>query len=109
VRICNEDPEKAILNYDGSYKVKNIGLGGMLIESEHLLEIEGKLPMEMILNEEASIKFLGRIINCLLVKDKDIEHYDIRVEFIEMSEKDKEILVKFLNLCDTIDKNPSLQ
>jgi c-di-GMP-binding flagellar brake protein YcgR len=109
VRICIEDPEKAILNYDGSYKVKNIGLGGMLIESEHLLEIEGKLPMEMILNEEASIKFLGRIINCLLVKDKDIEHYDIRVEFIEMSEKDKEILVKFLNLCDTIDKNPSLQ
>ena len=62
VRICIEDPEKAILNYHGSYKVKNISLGGMLIESEHLLEIESKLPMEMILNEEASIKFLGRII-----------------------------------------------
>jgi c-di-GMP-binding flagellar brake protein YcgR len=109
VRICIEDPEKAILNYHGSYKVNNISLGGMLIESEHLLEIESKLPMEMILNEESSIKFLGRIINCLLVKDKDIEHYDIRVEFIEMSEKDKEILVKFTNLCDTIDKNPSFQ
>jgi c-di-GMP-binding flagellar brake protein YcgR len=109
VRICIEDPEEAILNYHGSYKVKNISLGGMLIESEHLLEIESKLPMEMILNEESSIKFLGRIINCLLVKDKDIEHYDIRVEFVEMSEKDKEILVKFINLCDTIDKNPSFQ
>jgi hypothetical protein len=52
---------------------------------------------------------LGRIINCLLVKDKDIKQYDIRVEFIEMSEKDKEILVKFVNLCDTIDNNPSFQ
>jgi hypothetical protein len=109
VRICIEDPEKAILNYQGSYKVKNISLGGMLIESEHLLEIESKLPMEMILNEESSIKFWGRTINSLLVKDKDIEHYDIRVEFIEMSEKDKEILVKFINLCDAIDKNPSFQ
>lgn len=109
VRICIEEPEKAILNYHGSYKVKNISLGGMLIESEHLLEIESKLPMEMILNEESSIKFFGRIINCLLVKDKDIEQYDIRVEFIGMSEKDEEILVNFINLCDTIDKNPSLQ
>jgi c-di-GMP-binding flagellar brake protein YcgR len=109
VRICIEDPEKATLNYHGSYKAKNISLGGMLIESEHLLEIESKLPMELILNEELSIKFLGRIINCLPVKNKDIEHYDIRVEFIEMSEKDKEILVEFINLCDTIDKNPSFQ
>jgi hypothetical protein len=109
VRICIEDPEKAMLNYHGSYKAKNISLGGMLIESEHSLEIESKLPMEMILNEELSIKFEGRIINCLLVKDKDIEYYDIRVEFIEMSEKNKEILVKFINLCDSIDKNPSFQ
>jgi len=109
VRICIEDPERAALNYHGSYKVRNISLGGMLIESEHLLEIESKLPMEMILNEEISIKFLGRIINCLLVKDKDIEHYDIRVEFIEMSEMDKEILVEFIRLLDTIDKNPSFQ
>jgi len=102
VRICIEDPEKAVLNYQGSYKAKNISLGGMLIESEHLLEIESKLPMEMILNEEVSIKFLGRIIDCLLVKDKDIEHYAIRVEFIEMSEMDKKILVEFIRLLDTI-------
>jgi c-di-GMP-binding flagellar brake protein YcgR len=107
VRIFIEDPEKATLNYQGSYKVKNISLGGMLMASEHLLGIESKLPMEMILNEELSIKFLGRIINCILVKEKDTEQYDIRVEFIEMSEKDKEILITFLNLCDTIDKNPS--
>ncbi len=50
---------------------------------------------------------MGRIIDCLLVKD--IEHYDMRVEFIEMSEKDKEILVEFLRPLDTIDETPPLQ
>ncbi len=107
VRIGIEDPEKAVLDYHEGYKVKNISLGGMLVESEHLLEIESQLPMEMILNEEVSIRFLGRIIDCLLVKD--IEHYDMRVEFIEMSEKDKEILVEFLSLLDTIDETPPSQ
>jgi hypothetical protein len=102
VRICIEDPEKAVLNYYESYKVKSLSLGGMLIESEHSLEIESKLPMEIILNEEICIKFLGRIIHCLLVKNKDIEHYDIGIEFIEMSEKDREILGEFIRLLDTV-------
>jgi hypothetical protein len=102
VRICIEDPEKAVLNYHESYKVKSLSLGGMLIESGHSLEIESKLPVEMILNEEISIKLLGRIIHCLLVKDKDIEHYDIGIEFIEISEKDREILGEFIRLLDTV-------
>jgi hypothetical protein len=59
VRICIEEPEKAILNYHGSYKVKRLSLGGMLIESEHPLEIESKFPMEIkTLTENSYIKFL---------------------------------------------------
>src|SRR4030042_6291827 len=89
VRICIEEPEKAVLNYHGSYKVKSLSLGGMLIESEHPLEIESKFPMEIkTLTENSYIQFLGRVASCLLIKNKDIEHYDIGIEFIEMSEKD---------------------
>jgi c-di-GMP-binding flagellar brake protein YcgR len=98
VRICIEDPDKAVLNYYESYKIKNLCLDGMLIESEHSLEIESKLPMEMTLAENRSIKLLGRVTSCLLIKNKDIEHYDIGIEFIEMSERDKEILTKFIHL-----------
>lgn len=107
VRIYIEDPEKAVLDYHESYKVKNLSVGGMLIESEYSLEIESKLPMEMILTEDLSIKFLGRITYCHLVKNKDIKHYDIGVEFIEISESDKEILLEFIRLLDTIDKSHS--
>jgi len=103
VRISIEDPEKAVLNYQGSYKVKSISLGGMLIESEHPLEIESKFPMEIkTLTENSYIKFLGRVASCLLIKNKDIEHYDIGIEFIEMSEKDREILVELIRVIDTV-------
>jgi len=103
VRISIEDPEKAVLNYQGSYKVKSISLGGMLIESEHPLEIESKFPMEIkTLTENSYIKFLGRVASCLLIKNKDIEHYDIGIEFIEMSEEDREILVELIRVIDTV-------
>ena len=103
VRICIQDPENAVLNYQGSYKVKSISLGGMLIESEHPLEIESKFPMEIkTLTENSYIKFLGRVASCLLIKNKDIEHYDIGIEFIEMSEKDGEILVELIRVIDTV-------
>jgi len=103
VRISIEDPEKAVLNYQGSYKVKSINLGGMLIESEHPLEIESKFPMEIkTLTENSYIKFLGRVASCLLIKNKDIEHYDIGIEFIEMSEEDREILVELIRVIDTV-------
>lgn len=106
VRVGIEDPEKAILDVPESYKVKNLNLGGMLIESAHALEIESKLPMEMTLTEDKSIKFLGKITSCLLTKYKNLETYDIGIEFVEMPEKDKEILVEFIRLLDTIDKIP---
>lgn len=109
IRICIQDPEKAALNYHGSYKVKSLSLGGMLIESEHSLEIENILPMEITLTENRCIKFLGRVASCLLIKNEDIERYDIRIEFIEMSERDRGILGEFIILLDTIDKSPSFQ
>jgi hypothetical protein len=103
VRISIEDPKKAVLNYQVSYKVKSISLGGMLIESEHPLEIESRFPMEIkTLSENSYIKFLGRIASCLLIKDKDIEFYDIGIEFIEMSERDREILVELIRVIDTV-------
>lgn len=102
VRIGIEDPEKAVLNYHGAYKVKSLSLAGMLIESEHSMEIENKLPMEITPTEISCIKVLGRVVSCLWVKNKDIEHYDIGVEFIEMSEKDRAILVELIRLLDTV-------
>lgn len=102
VRIGIEDPEKAVLNYHGGYKVKSLSLTGMLIESEHSMEIESKLSMEITPTENSCIKFLGRVASCLLIKNKDIEHYDIGVEFIEMSENDRKILVELIRVLDTV-------
>jgi Tfp pilus assembly protein PilZ len=101
VRIHVTTPEKAILNYQEAYKVKVLSLGGMLIESSHLLEAESTVPMELILPEDKSIIFQGRVASCLQKKDEDLLHYDIGIDFVNMTEKDKNILHEIIRLLDT--------
>jgi hypothetical protein len=63
--------------------------------------------MEVTLNEDKSIHFVGRVASCILTDNKDIEKYDIGIEFVEMSEKDGTILHEFIRLLENLD-NPLL-
>lgn len=105
MKIAIENPEKEMWrNYQGSYKVKSLSFGGMLVESGHPLEIESRFPMKVkTLTENSYMKFLGRVASCLLIKDNDIiEHYDIGIEFIEMLQKDREILGELIGVIDKV-------
>ena len=81
--------------YDGC-KVKKLSLGGMLIERDNPLEIEITMPMKLTFPQDKSITFQGRIASCLLIENSVPECYDIGVEFLEMPEKEKQMLVEFI-------------
>ncbi len=108
VRFKIEHPEKVVLNFYENYKVKKIGLGGMLIESKHALDIDDTFPMEITLTDEKSMKFVGRIASCLPKEHGKEAHYDIGVEFLDISERNKSILHEFIRLLNDIDKSRSL-
>jgi hypothetical protein len=109
VRIYIEDPEKAVLHFQENYKVKNLNLGGMLIESDHALEIDSKLPMEMALPDDGSIMFLGRVAYCRLIEQEDLMHYDIGIEFVDMPEQSGMKLREFIRLLDNMGMSSSSQ
>lgn len=107
VRIHIEAQAKAILNFQEDYKVKKISLGGMLIESEHALEIESKIDMEITLNEGKTVNIMGRFASCLMETEMNLKHYDLGIEFLEMSDKDREILNEFIRLLNNEDISSS--
>jgi c-di-GMP-binding flagellar brake protein YcgR len=102
VRVYIESSEESLLKFYESYKVKNLSLGGMLIESENILVPGNTLPLEIVLAEDKSIKVSGKVISCSRTKDNKIERYDIGMEFLDMTEKDKNILNEFLRLLDNL-------
>ena len=107
VRFNVEAPENAILHYPHSYSVKKISLSGMLIETIEKLPIERAFPMELILPEEPeSIKFLGRVASVHDVKDQSPMRYEIGIEFLNMSDRDKDRLKQFLQMFYQMDDIP---
>jgi hypothetical protein len=100
VRVFIENPEQSVLKVDETYKVKNICLGGMMIESEHALELESVVPVEMYFVEDNSLKITGKVVSCSMITDREPMHYKIGMEFIDMPEKDRDILTEFIRSLD---------
>jgi c-di-GMP-binding flagellar brake protein YcgR len=97
IRFHIKDPENAILMYPDDYKVKTISLGGLLIECSRNFEIESRIPMEMFIHDDNTLKFVGRVASCQ-VKDKEGQkQYDIGIEFLDLTEKDRKVLSSFID------------
>jgi len=98
VRFRLKEADKATLQEQDHYKVKNISLSGLLIESKHSLKLEDKINMQMALPDNKIISFLGRVVTCTMTKSAVPESYDIGMEFIDISEKDEKALKNFISL-----------
>jgi hypothetical protein len=107
-RLRIDTPEGAAVlhRYEGC-KVKALSLSGMLVESEFALNIEDRLPMKLTLAEDKSVTFNGRVASCRLIAGIIPPFYDMGIEFLEMSEEDKDTLRDFISLLDTIDTSPA--
>jgi hypothetical protein len=95
VRFLIHEPDKAMIHCDEEYKIKKISQGGMLIESNNTMQIEDVLPMEMTLADYEPIALWGRIVTCQVIQDIEPLRYDIGIEFIDMTEKGKNLLKSF--------------
>jgi c-di-GMP-binding flagellar brake protein YcgR len=103
LRFLIEDPEQAILDFREQCRVKKIGFGGMLVESDHHLDVESKYPLEITITEDKSIRLTGRVASCLLVKKKEGERYDIGIEFLDVSERTRGLLSEFIRLLENME------
>jgi Tfp pilus assembly protein PilZ len=89
---------KAVLDCPEEYAIRTISMGGMLIETENVLAVEDKIPMEISLPENNTINFLARVVSCTPVKEKRPEAYAIGIEFLNMPPDHKELLEGFVSM-----------
>lgn len=99
IRFQIVTPEE-VTDFFESCKIKEISLGGMLIESEHSPEIENKLQMEIFLPEDEPITLTGSIVSCHLIGKEEPKLYELGIEFLEMSDEDRDRLRKFISYIE---------
>jgi hypothetical protein len=97
VRFNIITPGRHILSYPLQFKVRSISLGGMLIQTQQSVEINSTIPMELALNADKAVTFVGRTIDCTMMEMAGQTNYDIRVEFTDLSDQGKALLTTFID------------
>ncbi|MFZ5907317.1 MAG: PilZ domain-containing protein [Nitrospirota bacterium] len=100
VRFHIDEPENASVYSEDTYKVKKLSLGGMLVEGEHELPLEARLPMEITLPGEKLITVLGRIAMCEPVAETESRRFESGIEFVDMPDQDRQALQSFINTLE---------
>ena len=77
------------------YSVKKISLSGMLVETEYPLSLNDQYGIELFLNGDA-IAIVGRVAYCRNTDDAHLSQYDIGIEFVTLTDSDKELLQHFI-------------
>jgi len=102
VRFCITTPEEKVLCFPAQFKMKIIGMGGMLIESDQPLKTESTVPMVLTLNEDKSLIFNGRVVSCRMTEEKRASTYEIGVEFKDLKDADRLFIQTFVDYVDAL-------
>lgn len=92
-RVINSENIK--ICYPLKYNVKKISLSGMEMETEHPFSPGTSQDLELFFDSRV-LNVRGRVIHCKEVSSINTVRYKMGVEFIEIPDKDRNILKSFL-------------
>jgi len=103
IRFHMKERGNATLNFPAIYKVKTVSLGGMLIECIRDLEVDSRIPMELSVYDDKPIKFVSRVVSCKVIDSGGQKLYDIGIEFLDLTDEDREVLATFIEYCNIVE------
>jgi len=103
IRFQIKAQEKAVLHFPENFKVRQISLGGMLIDSDCRMETGSKMPMELLFRDGGPICFDGRVVFCRALSKDNPNVYTAGIEFLNLSEGHQEVLAGFIAYCEARD------
>ncbi len=103
VRFYITTPWEKTLCFPAEFKVKEISLSGMLIQTDQALETESMIPMGLSLKADNPVNFIGRVASCRMTEDKGAAHYEIGVEFKDLTDTDRTSLKTFIDYLAVTD------
>ncbi len=96
VRFHLDGADTAVLNIPESYKVREISLGGVLIECPQGFESGSIIPMSLSLLDDELVKVMGRIASCRDEYADGQKRYAIGIEFLNLTDKERQALTTLI-------------
>jgi len=105
VRFYITTPWEKILSFPAQFKVKDISLSGMLIQTEEALGMGCMIPMGLSLKADNPVNFIGKVASCRNAGDKEKAFYEIGVEFTDLTDEGRTLLKQFIDYMALLDIN----
>ena len=105
VRFYITTPWEKTLSFPTQFKVKDISLSGMLIQTEEALEIGCMIPMGLSLKADNPVNFIGKVASCRIARDRETAFYEIGVEFADLTDEGRTLLKQFIDYLTLLDIN----
>jgi Tfp pilus assembly protein PilZ len=105
VRFSNVEETQATVFFHEKYLIKKLSLGGMLIKSEHLLEVGKSIQMEIFLLGDEHINLTGRVASCVAIAGEEQKIYDIGIEFVRISDNNVRILKTIIKRLENMESD----
>jgi hypothetical protein len=96
MRFRIDAPGKALLDSPEEYRVKLISRSGMLIETQHALELDKVYPMEISPSDAPAIRFNGRVASAMEAADEGPGSFEFGIEFVSLPAEDDARLQAFI-------------
>ena len=90
------------MSFPTQFKVQEISLSGILIQTEQALSIESMIPM-WLSQTDKHISFIGRVASCQMIEDKGQAHFEIGIEFKDLTNKEITLLNTFIDYLSMIE------
>ncbi len=97
IRFCITTPGGKVLNLPTQFGVKEISQSGVIIRTDHQLKIDSMVLLELSLNACDPVSFMGKVVSCRMTQDEVRANYDVGVEFSELTDRDRSLLIRFID------------
>jgi len=91
-------PSEKVLHLSTHFGVKEISQNGVIIQTDHQLKLDSMVLVELSLDSCDPVGFMGKIVSCRATQGHHVHSsYDIGVEFSEMTDLDRSLLISFID------------
>ena len=97
IRFCITTSSEKVLNLPTQFGIKGISQTGVIIQTDHQLKIDSMILFELSINDCDPVIFMGKVVSCHMPHDKVHANYDIGVEFAELTDRGRSLLIRFMD------------
>jgi len=105
IRFCITTSDEKVLNLTTEFGVKEISQSGVIIQTDLQLKLDSVVLLDLSIGTCDPVSFVGKVVSCRMSSQGQVPaNYDIGVEFSELTDRDRSLLIRFIDCVKGCEK-----